>query len=198
MNEGRQGTPTLRSLIPLLGASVCTTPFECANQMQVVQQSKRHHTSVHTRFGHVALAVCDIDNSSKWYRRTLGVVEVSPVYDVVADSSPLGRVATALFGPNIRRLRILQLATPDGVGIELFQLVDPAPANREGAPANGIIHFAFITATFDATVARLNEAGATLIVANDADPKRRVAFFSDLDGNTIEIASSAWAGIPLR
>jgi catechol 2,3-dioxygenase-like lactoylglutathione lyase family enzyme len=164
----------------------------------VVQPSASRDASVQTRFGHVALAVRDIDKSAEWYRRTLGAAAVSPIYDVVSDSSPLGRVATALFGANIRRLRILQLATSDGVGIELFQLVDPAPVNRVGGQATGIIHFALITATFDATVARLEEAGAKLIIANEADPKRRVAFFSDLDGNTIEIASSAWRGMPVR
>lgn len=146
-------------------------------------------------FGHVALAVRNIESSALWYRDTLGFSQLGTVYNIDVGKSLLGSVAKALFGPDIKQLRISQLKTPDGIGIELFEFVDPAPVWTSNHPATGLLHFAVVASSFDDTLSRLERAGARRIIMNEANPSRRVAFFIDPDGNVIEIASSQWDGM---
>lgn len=146
------------------------------------------------QFGHVGVGVSDLDASARWYRDAFGFVPVSDVYDITVDASPLGRVAGALFGPEQKRLRILQLQSPQGVSLELFEFVDPVAHRPAERPRTGLLHLALVAPDFDAALFRLEQMGAHRIVLNDANPSRRTAFFSDPDGNVVEIASHDWGG----
>jgi catechol 2,3-dioxygenase-like lactoylglutathione lyase family enzyme len=143
-------------------------------------------------FGHVALTVSNVEVSTRWYRDTLGFTLLQSVYDIHVDASPLGKVAAALFGQGLRRLKIAQLQAPGGMRIELFEFVEPRPAIGPPNPMMGLLHLAVVTERFDDTVRKLETSGARRIVTNYANPDRRVAFYADPDGNVLEIDASPW------
>lgn len=179
----------MRVATPLLTLIIAMTMLLACETMPTPTPKPVVKTDSILRFDHVAMAVRDLDTSRRWYRESLGFIPVSEVFDIEVDDSPLGRVATALFGPELKRLRIVQLKTPDGIGIELFEFVDPVPAWPSGLAHTGMLHFAVIAASYDATLSRLERAGAQRIIVNEANPARRTAFFRDPDGNIIQIMS---------
>ena len=178
--------------ISLIVFTLVSAVTACAGQAPVAPPPS---ASSSLRFGHVALAVRDLSASIHWYADAFGFVAVAPPADLAVDDSPLGRVATALFGRELKRVRIAQLKTPDGIGIELFEFTDPRLPWSSYSSTGGILHFAVVAPSFDSTLARLERLGAHAIVLNDANPTRRVVFISDPDGHIVEIASRSWDGM---
>lgn len=128
----------------------------------------------------------------RWYGQTLGFAQASQVYDIAVDNSPLGQVAAGLFGTERKPFRIVQLKARDGLSLELFEILDRSDEQQWKPPARGILHFAVVTASFEETITRLELSGSRRIVGNESNLNRRVAFYTDPDGNVIEIGSTSW------
>jgi catechol 2,3-dioxygenase-like lactoylglutathione lyase family enzyme len=74
---------------------------------------------------HVGITVPDIVRAVEWYASVLGFdVLVEPVLVRAADGHA-GEGASDVFGDRFRSMKIAQLVSGNGVGLELFQFVDP-------------------------------------------------------------------------
>jgi catechol 2,3-dioxygenase-like lactoylglutathione lyase family enzyme len=76
-------------------------------------------------FNHVGVGVGDIHAAIAFYRSAFGCRVLCDAFEVGADG-PGGEEAKDVLGSRpFKRMLIAHLASPGGVGIELFQLIDP-------------------------------------------------------------------------
>lgn len=117
---------------------------------------------------HVAIICSDYPRSRHFYTQVLGLRVLAEVYR------------------EARRSHKLDLALPDGAGIELFSFPDPPP--RPSYPeARGLRHLAFAVADLDACVSELQAHGiAVEPVRVDEYTGRRFTFCADPDELPIE------------
>jgi lactoylglutathione lyase len=127
------------------------------------------------RAHHVGLTVGELDAAREWYAAAFGFEAL------VAFELPGG-------------VRGAVLRTPDGAGVELFEVPgsdeglswsDPPSAMRR----RGFGHVAFEVADLEAAFAAALAAGAAAVwePRRAPEPGRRMAFVHDPDGNLIEL-----------
>ncbi|CAF3810031.1 unnamed protein product [Rotaria sp. Silwood1] len=79
---------------------------------------------------HVGISVTDIDAVLAWYRDVLGfTVLVAPVEIVVNNSTSMGSLLSQMYPPEMKRVKMAHITSGNGVGLELFQFIDP-PTRR--------------------------------------------------------------------
>jgi len=80
---------------------------------------------------HVGLVVSDIHAAVAWYSSVLGFVALAPPVLLSADSHA-GRVAAAIYGERFGSCKQAQLMAGNGVGLELFEFLEPPTAPGGG------------------------------------------------------------------
>jgi catechol 2,3-dioxygenase-like lactoylglutathione lyase family enzyme len=147
---------------------------------------------------HIGLSVEDLDASIDWYCRVLGFEVICGPFEIAADESYAGREVTDFFGTELRRLRIVHLATGNGVGLELFEFVDPPsrrPVRDFEYTRTGFYHICVTDPDIDRLVARIVESGGRQLssVWNALeDQPYRAAYCQDPFGNVIEVLSHSY------
>src|SRR5579862_4226905 len=76
-------------------------------------------------FNHVGISIPDLDAAIAWYRDVLGFALVSGPHEIDFRQPRAGEQARDVLGDDFKRMRMAHLVTPNGIGIELFQLIDP-------------------------------------------------------------------------
>lgn len=97
---------------------------------------------------HVGITVTDLDRAVDWYADTFGFERIGAALEIDARDGHAGAVASDVFGPGFGRLRQAHLATANGVGIELFEFLDPRSEPREGGFEpwkTGLSHLCVVT-----------------------------------------------------
>ncbi len=93
---------------------------------------------------HIGISVPDIVAAVAWYRDVLGCSVLADPADAGSDGTHFAAVVDDIFGKNFKKVRMAHLSTADGVGIELFQFVEPrteVPDNNFEYWRAGIFHF---------------------------------------------------------
>jgi lactoylglutathione lyase len=122
--------------------------------------------------GHVAIKVTDLDRSLDYYEKRLGFPEMLRLFN---DDGTTW---------------LVYLRITDEQYLEIFPGAenDRAP----GWAANGVNHICFTIDDLDASVARIEAAGITLLSpAKDGVDGNRQAWLEDPDGNRIELMEMA-------
>lgn len=79
---------------------------------------------------HVGISVVDIDKALNWYHEVLGfAVLVAPEEVVVNNATPMGLLLSQMYPPEMKRVKMAHMASGNGVGLELFQFIEP-PGQR--------------------------------------------------------------------
>src|SRR6266436_2228064 len=81
-------------------------------------------------FGHIGVGVANIDAAVDWYSTVFGFKVLRPPFETAAAGGSSGEQAHDVLGADFRRMRQAFLVSGDGIGIELFQLVDPPHERR--------------------------------------------------------------------
>ena len=162
---------------------------------------------------HVAVTVTDIRRAMEWYRDILGMtilcepvlVSASGTNERTGDSPEgsgtdpyLAGVVKRVFGPKMQKFLICHMASANGVGIELFQFLDPQSARRED-------NFEYWkTGYFHISITDLNVVELAGKIAANGGRKRtevmelfqgsgkQICFCEDPFGNIIEIYSHSY------
>ena len=88
-------------------------------------------------FNHVAISVTDIESAVRWYRDIIQMstlVEPTEITTYEKEQqkydSHLATLVRAIFGHKLGKFKICHMSSANGVGIELFQFIEPASQLR--------------------------------------------------------------------
>jgi len=147
---------------------------------------------------HVGVGVSDIDAAIKWYQEVLGFRVFGGPTELSFESSARPQLEDVL-GPEFRKIRIAHLATGSGVGIELFQSIDP-PHERREEPVefwkSGVFHFCVTDPNIEELVSKIVATGGKQLskIWNDRPPstQHRMVYCQDPFGTLIEIHTHSY------
>lgn len=95
-------------------------------------------------FNHVGVGVSNLDEAIRFYTLALECRLVRPPCEIRSDDTNGDQPVDVLSPPPFKHMRIAHLAMSDGVGIELFQLIDPPHVSRSPILEywkSGLFHF---------------------------------------------------------
>jgi catechol 2,3-dioxygenase-like lactoylglutathione lyase family enzyme len=146
-------------------------------------------------FNHVGVGVGDIVAAIGFYCEAFGCRVLRQASEVTGEG-PEGEEARDVFSSRpLKKMMMAQLAAPDGVGIELFQLIDPPHEHRQPELEywkSGTFHFCMTALNIDETLSRIIALGGRQISRIwprvSADPtKSRMVYCTDPWGTVIEL-----------
>ncbi|MEP2532603.1 VOC family protein [Shimia sp.] len=144
---------------------------------------------------HVAAVVPDIEAAIEWYQDVMGFNLISGPHDLKPDA-PSGAQVVDCLGKAIKHLRIAHMGTANGVGLELFQPIDPPFEHRPNMVEfwrSGFFHICVTDPDVEDLAARIVETGGQRL--SDYWPERlpkteyRMCYCADPFGNVVEIHS---------
>jgi catechol 2,3-dioxygenase-like lactoylglutathione lyase family enzyme len=147
---------------------------------------------------HVGITVTDLDYAIDWYCDILGFeLILGPIsIDVGAGDDHASAGARDVFGDQCQAFRQAHLITANGVGIELFEFVDPPTERPTPAFAYwnvGIFHICVLDPDVEALAERIRQSGGLIRTSSirESYPGEpyRWCYCQDPFGNIIEIYS---------
>jgi catechol 2,3-dioxygenase-like lactoylglutathione lyase family enzyme len=111
---------------------------------------------------HVGITVPDIHAAVKWYTEVMGCYLLAAPAELKDDGSHFGKVVKDVFGERFKTGWIAHLATVNGVGIELFQFLEPKSAARDDNFEywrGGIFHVCFTAPDIEETAELIERSG---------------------------------------
>ena len=111
---------------------------------------------------HVGITVPDIHAAAKWYTEVLGCYLLVAPTEATDDGSKFGQVVKDIFGDKFGAVWLAQLSTLDGIGIELFQFVEPktrVPDNNFEYWRGGIFHICLTAPNIEETAELIGKSG---------------------------------------
>lgn len=148
---------------------------------------------------HVGLCVSDLDQAVDWYTQVMGCTVIIGPMEMVADGTYNGRICTDIFGADFRHARMIHLATGNGVGLELFQFIDPPPPphpTNGPYPNSGISHICVVDPDIDGlarTIVAHGGSQRSLVWSMFEGAPFKLVYCEDPFGNAIEIYSHSYA-----
>lgn len=79
---------------------------------------------------HIGLTVTDLDRAIAWYREVFGFEVIHGPAESVADGSYYGRLSVDIFGAEFKKLRFVHMDTGNGIGLEIFEFIEPRSEQR--------------------------------------------------------------------
>jgi catechol 2,3-dioxygenase-like lactoylglutathione lyase family enzyme len=141
--------------------------------------------------------VSDLEQAIKWYHEVFGLPLLREPFEVrTDDGSYSGRQAANVFGTRFRHMRMAHLSSANGVGIELFQLLDPPHERRTTSLEfwkNGFFHICVTDPDVEGAVARIVKNGGKQLsdiwAVKPELKDHKICYCEDIFGNIIEIYS---------
>lgn len=154
---------------------------------------------------HIAVSVTDIFQAMEWYRNVLGMSVLSEPVVVSAKGgsatpAELARAVSRVFGPKLGSFRICHMLSENGVGIELFEFIEPRAERRHGDGnfefwKTGFFHLAITDRNIDALAEKIASTGGkrrTAAMELVPGSGKRICYCEDPFGNVIEIYSHSY------
>jgi catechol 2,3-dioxygenase-like lactoylglutathione lyase family enzyme len=168
-------------------------------------------------FNHVAVSVTDIDYAIRWYKDVIQMtVLVEPTEITTYEKEQmnydphLAILARTVFGPKLGKFKICHMSSANGVGIELFQFIEPASALRPEESnfeywKTGYFHIAITEPNIEEFAEKIASTGGkrrTDVMELVPGSGKKICFCEDPFGNVIEIYSHSyeqfWANASFR
>jgi len=160
------------------------------------------HQAMSSAINHVAVSVTDIVTAMCWYRDVLGMtvlmepVEISATATTSADDANLAKVVSSVFGPRLGRFLICHMSSASGVGIELFQFIEPQAERREDNFEywkTGFYHIAITDPCVEELAEKIASTGGKRRTdVLELAPGKQICFCEDPFGNILEIYSHSY------
>jgi catechol 2,3-dioxygenase-like lactoylglutathione lyase family enzyme len=158
-------------------------------------------------FNHVAVSVTDIDSAMRWYR---DVIQMTPLVEPTEITTyekdqqnydpHLATLMRTIFGPTLGKFKICHMSSANGVGIELFQFIEPASQLRTEVNnfeywKTGYFHIALTEPNVEELADKIALTGGkrrTDIMESVPGSGKKICFCEDPFGNVIEIYSHSY------
>ncbi len=145
-------------------------------------------------FNHVGIGVADIHAGTRFYQNVLDCRVVEAPFEVRDTDDGGEQTIDVLKPPRFRRMFMAHLATADGVGIELFQLVDPPHEPRVPELEywkSGLFHFCITDPDVAGRVERIVANGGRQLskVWVNRPPNKEIVYCCDPWGTILEVYS---------
>ena len=147
---------------------------------------------------HIAIGVSDIEAAIRWYEEVLGFRAFAGPFELAREADETGRIGNVL-GPRFGRVRIAHLATGSGVGLELFEVIDPPHERREESIEfwkSGTFHFCVTDPDIEGLVDKIVATGGRQLsrIWDDRPPsgKFRMVYCQDPYGTLLEIHTHSY------
>lgn len=141
---------------------------------------------------HIGVGVADIERAIRWYQEVLGFTLLRGPKTVRGDD-PDADVRDVL-GPDCNALLHAHMVSVNGIGLELFQLLDPPHERREPSLEywkSGFFHICVTDPDIEGLAARIAASGGrqrSKIWRNDpTTDEYRLCYCEDPFGNVLEI-----------
>ena len=159
-------------------------------------------------FNHVAISVTDIESAMRWYRDVIQMTLLVEPREITTyekeqekyDPHLATRVRT-IFGPRLGKFKICHMRSANGVGIELFEFIEPAAVSRQEEENNfeywktGYFHIALTEPNIEEIANKIALSGGkrrTDIMELVPGSGKKICFCEDPFGNVIEIYSHSY------
>jgi catechol-2,3-dioxygenase len=170
-------------------------------------------------FNHVAVSVTDIDYAMRWYQDVIQMtilVEPTEITTYAKDQKNnydphLAMLVRTIFGPKLGNFKVCHMSSANGVGIELFQFIEPAAESRAQEESNfeywktGYFHIALTEPNIEELADKIASTGGKLrtdVMEVVPGSGKKICFCEDPFGNIIEIYSHSyeqfWANAGFR
>jgi catechol 2,3-dioxygenase-like lactoylglutathione lyase family enzyme len=146
---------------------------------------------------HVGLSVPDLDAALVWYQQVLGFRLLTPPVEMRAEDPGLGSALEAMLGSGVRRFRMAHLSMGNGVGLQVFQFLDPGARRYADADApwkGGFTHICLTASDIEGLAREIERRGGTSSAVFRAIPGRpyAAAYCRDPWGNVVELNSHGY------
>ncbi len=146
---------------------------------------------------HIGLTVPDIDAAIRWYGEIFGFQLIMGPRKLEPQQHETSETRQ-IFGPRFKKALQAHLVTANGVGLELFQFIDPpdqAPENNMEYWKHGFWHICFTDPDIEVLARKIEESGGRLRsgIANFVPgTDRKLIYCEDPFGNVIELFSHSY------
>jgi catechol 2,3-dioxygenase-like lactoylglutathione lyase family enzyme len=153
-------------------------------------------------FNHVAVSVTDIDSAMRWYRDVIQMTtlvepkEITTYEKEQENYDPyLARLVSTIFGQRLGKFKVCHMSSANGVGIELFQFIEPASELRPEENnfeywKTGYSHICITEPNIEDLADKIAVNGGkrrTDIMESAPGSGKKICFCEDPFGNVIEI-----------
>ncbi|MGG0788086.1 VOC family protein [Peribacillus simplex] len=90
-----------------------------------------------------------MDAAIKWYEQVLGFRLLAGPYSFDVGAENKHNMTNDLLGDDVKKMRNAHLMADNGVGIELFEFVEPRMPNGESRGYDGFFHICLISADIE-------------------------------------------------
>lgn len=147
-----------------------------------------------SKFNHVGIGVADIERAVTFYVSVFGCRVLRSPFQVRSSDTRGEQPVDVLKPPLFKHMAMAHLATVNGIGIELFQLIDPPHEPRQPQLEywkSGVFHLSFTSPDLERKLAELIEGGGMQLsevwVNDDRDESKKMVYCTDPWGTIIEL-----------
>jgi catechol 2,3-dioxygenase-like lactoylglutathione lyase family enzyme len=159
-------------------------------------------------FNHVGVSVTDIDSAMRWYQDVIQMtvlvepMEITTYEDEEKNYDPhLAALVRTIFGPGLGKFKVCHMSSDNGVGIELFQFIEPAAESLREEENNfeywktGYFHIALTEPHIEELAEKIASTGGkrrTDVMELVPGSGKKLCFCEDPFGIVIEIYSHSY------
>ena len=147
---------------------------------------------------HIGVGVADVYAAIAWYGNVMGFRLISGPVEVRAEG-PGGPQAQDVLGSGFRHMLLAHLTSANGIGLELFQLIDPPHERRPDMVEywkSNMFHICVTDPDIEGLVSRIVASGGEQIskIWNERDQsgEYRMCYCRDPFGSVIEIYTHSY------
>jgi catechol 2,3-dioxygenase-like lactoylglutathione lyase family enzyme len=149
-------------------------------------------------FSHIGISVPDIEKAVKWYSEVLGLNILMGPTKNDGDETHIGKLNKGVFGDKFYKSKVAHLSTSNGIGIELFEFIEPKFEKRENNFEYwkcGTFHFCLVDPDIEETLKTIKANGGrarSQIYSLFPNKQYKMAYCEDPFGNTFEIYTHSY------
>ena len=147
-------------------------------------------------FQHVGLSVTDLDLAISFYKNVFGFKELAMPGKSYCNEENKKKRRKDIFGIKMREVKVTNLLTDNGIGVELFEFKKPKAVLRKKNFEywkSGIFHISFNVQKLEETIEKIiSNKGTMISKVWELFPGCQMAYCQDPFGNVFEILNCSY------